>query len=131
MILFSAVKSDSDSEDICTIKSFKRPSESNARSSKDIKLQFVASYGHNSKKSPWNWVHQCTASVLTKNTLLTAAHCIRKFDRQENIVIVGANDLNSDTGSSSRQEMNISHVARHPDYDDVTAYFDVAIIHTD
>ena len=124
MIFLSGVKSDS--EDICTIKSFEHPSE-NARSSNDIKLQFVASYGHNSKTS---WVHECTASVLTKRTLLTAAHCLRKFDQEKNIVIVGADDLNSDTGSSYRQEMSISHVISHPDYDDVTAYFDVAIIHT-
>jgi len=129
MILLSVVKSDS--EDICTIKSFERPSE-NARSSNDIKLQFVASYGHNSKtRQEWKWVHECTASVLTKRTLVTAAHCLRKFDQEENSVIVGANDLNSDTGSNSRQEMRISRVVRHPDYDDVTAYFDIAIIHTD
>ena len=124
MIFLSAVKSDS--EDICTINEFEQPSE-NARSSNDIKLQFVASYGHNSKT---RWVHECTASVLTKKTLLTAAHCLRKFDPEENIVTVGANDLNSDDWSSHRQEMSISHVISHPDYDGTTAYFDVAIIHT-
>ena len=132
MILLSAVKSDS--EDICTMKPFKRPSETDARSSNDIKLQFLASYGRNSQiKQEWKWVHQCTASVLTKRTLLTAAHCLRKFDQEKNSVVVGADDLNSDTGlvSGSRQDITISRVVRHPDYDDVTAYYDVAIIHTD
>ena len=134
MIFLSAVKSDS--EDICTIKSFERPSESNARSSNAFQLQFVASYGYNSKTRP-EWVHKCTASVLTKRTLLTAAHCVREFDKQENFVVVdlqplvGAKDLNSDTPSNYLQEMSISRVVRHPDYDNVTAYFDIAIIHTD
>ena len=114
----------SDSEDICTLKSFKRPSTN------DFELQFVASYGYNSKIRP-EWIHMCTASVLTKRTLLTVAHCLRNFDKQENSVVVGANDLNTDTPSNSRQEIGISHVVIHPDYDDVTAYFDVAIIHTD
>jgi len=124
VIFLSAVKGDS--EDICTINELEQASE-NARSSNDIKLQFVASYGHNSKT---RWVHECTASVLTKRTLLTAAHCLRKFDQEKNIVTVGANDLNSEDWSSHRQEMSISHVISHPDYDDITAYFDVAIIHT-
>ena len=135
MIFLSAVKSDS--EDVCTIKSFKRPSETNARSSNGIELQFVASYGQSVKsRQGWKWVHQCTASVLTKTTLLTAAHCVREFDKQENFVVVdlqplvGAKDLNSDTPSNYRQERSISHVVRHPDYDDDTAYFDIAIIHT-
>ena len=130
MIFLSAVKSDS--EDICSIKSFKRPSETDARSSNAFQLQFVASYGKNIKsRQEWKWVHQCTASVLTKTTLLTAAHCVREFDKQKNSVVVGAKDLNSDTPSNSRQERGISRVVIHPDYDDVTAYFDVAIIHTD
>ena len=130
MIFLSAVKSDS--EDICSIKSFERPSESNARSSNAFQLQFVASYGKNLKsRQEWKWVHQCTASVLTKTTLLTAAHCVREFDKQKNSVVVGAKDLNSDTPSNYRQEMSISRVARHPDYDDVAAYYDIAIIHTD
>ena len=130
MIFISVVKSDS--EDICTIKSFKRPSETDARSSNGIELQFVASYGHSKKiKQEWKWVHQCTASVLTKTTLLTAAHCVREFDKKKNSVVVGAIELNYDTPSNYRQEMSISRVVRHPDYDDVAAYFDIAIIHTD
>ena len=130
IILASVVKSDS--EDICTIKSFKRPSETDARSSNGIELQFLASYGKSVKsKQEWKWDHQCSASVLTKTTLLTAAHCVREFDKQKNRVVVGAKDLNSDTPSNSRQERGISRVVIHPDYDDVTAYFDVAIIHTD
>ena len=128
IILASVVKSDS--EDICLLKSFEGTSE-NAKSFNDIKIQefpFVASYGQKSKN--WKWTHECTASVLTKKTLLTAAHCLKKFDKQKNKVIVGENDLNSDSPSISKQEISISHVARHPDYDNVTAYFDVAIIHT-
>ena len=130
MIFLSAVKSDS--EDICTIKPFEHRSESNAISSNGIELQFVASYGQSVKsRQGWKWVHQCTASVLTKTTLLTAAHCVREFDKQKNSVVVGAKDLNSDTPSNYIQEMSISRVVRHPDYDNVTAYFDIAIIHTD
>ena len=128
MSLLSVVKSDS--EDVCLLKSFEGTSE-NAKSFNDIKIQefpFVASYGRNSKD--WKWIHECTASVLTKKTLLTAAHCLKKFNKQKNRVIVGENDLNSDSGSISRKEISISRAVRHPDYDNVTAYFDVAIIHT-
>ena len=121
MILLGVVKSDS--EDICQLKSSEGTSE-NDKSFNDIKIQefpFVASYGQNSKN--WIWTHECTASVLTKKTLLTAAHCLKTFDKQKNRVIVGENDLNSDSPSISKQEISISHVARHPDYDNVTAYF--------
>ena len=132
MIFLSFVKSDS--EDICTTTSFE-PTSENVKSSNDIKIQeisFVASYGYYEKtKQDWEWIHTCTASVLTKRTLLTAAHCLRKFNKEENSVIVGQNELNSDSGSSSKQEISIRKVSRHPDYVDKSAYFDLAIIHTD
>ena len=133
LIFLSVVKSDS--EDICTInhfQSFGRPSVAKNA----FQLQFVASYVYYSKNRT-EWINKCTASVLTKRTLLTAAHCVREFDKQENFVVVdlqplvGAKDLNSDTPSNYLQEMSISRVVRHPDYDNVTAYFDIAIIHTD
>ena len=131
MILLSVVKSDS--EDICTTKSFE-PTSENVKSSNDIKIQefpFLASYGHYEKiKEEWKWQHACTASVLTKRTLLTAAHCFKKNAPQNNSVILGQNDLNSETGSNSVQEIRISHGISHPEYDNVTAYFDIAVIHT-
>jgi len=132
MILLSVVNSDS--EDICTTKSFE-PTSENVKSSNDIKIQefpFLASYGHYEEiKKEWKWQHACTASVLTKRTLLTAAHCFKTNAPQDNSVILGQNDLNSETGSNSVQEISISHGISHPEYDNVSAYFDVAIIHTD
>lgn len=131
MILLSVVKSDS--EDICTTKSFE-PTSENVKSSNDIKIQefpFLASYGHYEEiKKGWKWRHVCTASVLTKRTLLTAAHCFKKNAPQNNSVILGQDDLNSEEGSNSVQEISISHGISHPEYDNVSAYFDVAIIHT-
>jgi secreted trypsin-like serine protease len=130
MILLSAVNSDN--EDICTTKSFE-PTSENVKSSNDIKIQefpFLASYGHYEKIKN-KWKHVCTASVLTKRTLLTAAHCFKKNAPEDNSVILGQKNLNSETGSDSVQEISISHGISHPEYDNVSAYFDIAVIHTD
>ena len=67
--------------------------------------------------------------MLTKRTLLTAAHCLKSHNNERK-VILGQNDLNDEIQLSSRQEIEISHVTRHPEYNNETAYFDVAIIHT-
>ena len=41
---------------------------------------FLASYGYYAKPRHETWNHVCTASILSKNALLTAAHCLRLLE---------------------------------------------------
>ena len=44
----------------------------------DIKsFPFLASYGYLASPGYETWVHLCTASILSKRALMTAAHCLR------------------------------------------------------
>ena len=47
----------------------------------DIKsYPFLASYGYYAKPKHETWIHLCTASILSKRALLTAAHCLRLIE---------------------------------------------------
>ena len=41
---------------------------------------FLASYGYYAKPRHETWNHVCTASILSKTALLTAAHCLRLLE---------------------------------------------------
>jgi hypothetical protein len=41
---------------------------------------FLASYGYYAKPKHEKWNHICTASILSKRALLTAAHCLRLLE---------------------------------------------------
>ena len=52
--------------------------------SKKIEIKsfpFLASYGYYAKPKHETWNHLCTASILSKRALLTAAHCIRLLEQ--------------------------------------------------
>ena len=42
---------------------------------------FLASYGYYAKPKYETWNHICTASILSKRALLTAAHCLRLLEQ--------------------------------------------------
>ena len=45
---------------------------------------FLASYGfRNDERDDKSWNHICTASILSKRALLTAAHCLRLLEQIE------------------------------------------------
>ena len=47
----------------------------------DIKsYPFLASYGYYAKPKHEAWIHLCTASILSKRALMTAAHCLRLIE---------------------------------------------------
>ena len=59
-----------------------------------------------------DWANKCAASVLSKKTLMTAAHCLRdhnssKFPYQ---ILVGQAVLNSENYDANRQQLDISEV---------------------
>ena len=66
--------------------------------------------------------HECTGSVITKNIVITAAHCT--FDNEDDLFIhAGALNLRR-LGSTKRK---IIQTIEHPDYKPPTVYFDVAL----
>ena len=68
------------------------------------------------------WHTLCSASVITKNVLMTAAHCLRsngaiRPDPTKNQIKLGLSDLNSEMGGQYTQTLNIKRVQQHPNYD--------------
>ena len=79
--------------------------------------------------SETDWQNVCAASILSKNILMTAAHCIRSHESKRK-VLLGQSVLDSETFEITRQLLNISKVEQHPEYDNKTAYFDIGLIYT-
>ena len=51
----------------------------------DIKsYPFLASYGYEARPGFKTWIHLCTASILSKRALMTAAHCLRLLNKTKN-----------------------------------------------
>ena len=74
------------------------------------------------------WRHKCGATILNNKTLLTATFCIDDLT-DYNQIIVGKYDLN-DNNTKYQQLLNINRTFFHPDFDNVTVYYDIAIIQT-
>ena len=72
------------------------------------------------------WRHKCGATILNNKTLLTATFCIDDLT-DYNQIIVGKYDLN-DNNTKYQQLLNINRTFFHPDFDNVTVYYDIAII---
>ena len=102
---------------------------------------WVASIGKNNleDKDGLLWNHECTGSLITNRHVLTAASCIvsflddgkRKFKQYG--MLVGTSDFTNASRYLSiygafqyRQIVNINY---HPLYNDMEAYYDVAIAH--
>ena len=81
------------------------------------------------------WHNLCAASVITKNVLMTAAHCLRpneiQSDPAKNQIYLGLSDLNGEMGGQHSQLLDIKRVQQHPNYDNVASYFDIGLIHTE
>jgi hypothetical protein len=59
-------------------------------------LPFMASYGFLQEPSETDWQNVCAASILSKNILMTAAHCIRSHESKRK-VLLGQSILDSET----------------------------------
>ena len=63
---------------------------------------------------------------------MTAAHCIRGHSNDSEFqIMLGQSDLNAESPTNYQQVIEISHVEPHPDYDNVSAYYDIGLIFTE
>ncbi|XP_046406915.1 trypsin-4-like [Ischnura elegans] len=97
--------------------------------------------GHRIKQYEFPWLAAmvrdgrlyCAASLITSEHLLTAAHCLRGFDKKDIKVVLGAHDRTAIrlSGAGDAVVRRIARVAMHPDFDPMTFDNDIAIITID
>ncbi|KAF5287791.1 hypothetical protein FQA39_LY15727 [Lamprigera yunnana] len=67
--------------------------------------------------------HNCGGTIVNKNTILTAAHCLDGYSVPGLTVIVGTNHI-----SEGGENHNVLTATIHPDYDSYTTENDIGII---
>lgn len=69
----------------------------------------------------------CGGSLITEDTVLTAAHCTTNHERESpNVVRLGDLNLLTDDDETDTQEIEIDSIIKHPDYK--PRYNDIALI---
>ena len=82
------------------------------------------------KRSPGSsipWKTKCGATVITNNTLLTAAHCFKDRSWNGLMVRIGDNIINDPHDDEYLRELEISEVEFHEGYVEGKAQFDIGI----
>lgn len=72
--------------------------------------------------------HFCGASLINKNTLITAAHCVKGEDPNDIKVVLGAHNLHNDH-QNSMQILEVERFILHPYFSSFTYANDIALIH--
>lgn len=94
----------------------------------------MASYGFFGKVDG-QWKNLCAANILSNRTLITAAHCLKNplpdsFSEPDFKILAGKSNLTGDPFSEPfGRVLTINRTQIHPDYNNETAYYDVALIH--
>merc|ERR1712227_374546 len=71
----------------------------------------------------------CGGSLLSPDTILTAAHCFEGNSRDPTMVRLGEHDIaKSDETKNPSIDINIDKVVKHPDWDSTTLDNDIAIV---
>ncbi|RZC39116.1 trypsin-7, partial [Asbolus verrucosus] len=71
----------------------------------------------------WNNVHKCGGSIISKNKVVTAAHCTR--GKMGNILSIRAGTTVREHGG---QSMSVRKIHQHPKYTKETADYDISIL---
>ena len=94
------------------------------------KYPFMTSIQRDTSKSDGYREHYCGGTLIDRNSVLTAAHCVEDIGPRtfrELRIVVGVTVLSSDQGQARRID-RLSDIDIHPDFNRRTSEYDAAVI---
>lgn len=86
----------------------------------------MAAIGYTSFDTPGEIGWNCGGSLVAENYVMTAAHCLTRS--QPTVVRLGQVNLNTNTVEEEQQDIAISEILLHPDYQANRNYHDIALL---